>query len=132
MLKAFGIVVLVLSLITIGIWSQTDRIRTMLDPDYIYVELHGRLQHEQVAIYWKTEGQRDSTLIYEAGNQLVKSFPERGYNIFTITYNAQFVGAIAQFKTGKYHAHSYHFILDEQAEDILLTDVVISGIDGHR
>lgn len=132
MLKAFGIVVLVLSLITVGIWSQTDLIRTLLNPDYIRVEIHGRLQHQAVAVYWRTEGQQDSMLVYQSANQLIRSFPQSGYNIFTVTYDRQFIGSVEQFKTAKYNAHSYNFVLEEYEGEIELTDVVISGIDGHR
>ena len=59
MLKAFGIVVLVLSLFTIGIWSQSSRIRTWIDPDYIRIELQGNVKHLGIEIYWKTEGSND-------------------------------------------------------------------------
>jgi|GEM_PF-6751894 len=132
MLKAFGIIVLVLSLITLCIWSQADFIRTLLDPDFVRVELHGRLHHQAVEVYWKSEGQQDSTLIYQSGNQLIKSFPQSGFNTFTVTYDKRFIGSIEQFKTAKYNSHSYNFVLEEHEGQIELVDVVISGIDGHR
>jgi len=110
MLKAFGIVILVLSVITIGIWSQSDRIRRWLNTDYIRIELHGKVQHQGVEIYWKTEGSLDSVLVYQSNNQLVKSFSESGYNIFSVAYQGRYLGSTEHFKTDKYNSHTQLFL----------------------
>ena len=132
MLKAFGIVVLVLSLFTLGIWSQSNRIRTWLNPDYVRIELRGKLLHQRVSIYWKTEGAVDSTLVYQEGKQLVKSFNKSGYNIFSITYEGKYIGTVDHFKTDQYNAHIYSYTIEEQEGIVNLTNVVIFGKDGHR
>ena len=132
MLKAFGIVVMVLSLVTLGIWSQSNRIRTWLNPDYIHIELQGNVLHRGVEIYWKTEGANDSTLVYQFSNQLVKSFSRSGYNIFSVIYQGRYIGTTEHFKTDKYNSHSYSYSIEEQQGVVSLFDVDISGPDGHR
>lgn len=132
MLKAFSIVILILSLITFGIWSQSDRIRRLISPDIIRVQLYGKLEYQGLQIYWKTEQSIDSTLVYQSGKQLVRDFPVMGYNSFVIYHNSRLVGEAEHFKTNKYNSHSYYYVVEEQNGSIDLTDVVISGIDGHR
>ena len=131
MLKAFGIVVLVLSLITLVIWSQSSNIRIWLDPDFIRVELRGKLRHQGINIYCKTEGASDSTIIYQSGKQLLKSFGERGNNVFSITYEDELVGSVEHFKTDDSNTHTYYYIIEEQSGQIDIVHVMITGADGH-
>ncbi len=132
MLRTFAIISLVLSLITIGIWSQSDRIRRWLDPDVIRVELHGRLQYQGLEIYWQTESSLDSILVYQSAKQVVQAFPVRGSNVFSVYYQGAFIGSIDHFKTDKDHSHSYYYIIEEQEGNIELVDVAISGMDAHQ
>jgi len=131
MAKTLAILFVIFSLITLIIWSQTDRIRTWINPDYIRVQLYGKLHYPGVNIHWKEEGSGDSTLIYSAGTQIVSSFPKSGFNTFTISYQGRFIESIEHFKTNSYYAHSYLFVLEEEAGEIALTDIKISGVDGN-
>lgn len=131
MAKTLAFITLVLSLITFAIWSQRDQIRAWINPDYIRVQLYGKLQYPGVAIHWKQEGSVDSTLVYADGEQLVNTFPHSGFNSFTISYRGQFVESIEHFKTSPYFAHSYLFVLEEDDGEIALTDMQISGVDGN-
>ncbi len=132
MIKAFGIVVLCLSLVTLVIWSQSSNIRVWLNPDFIRVDLKGKLRHDGIDIYCKAEGASDSVLVYQSGEQLLKSFGKRGYNVFSVTYQGGYIGSVDHFKTDEINTHTYHYTVEEQAGQIGIVNIVISGIDGHQ
>lgn len=132
MLKAFGIVVLCLSLVTLVIWSQISNIRIWLDPDFIRLELKGKLLHQKIDVYCRREGASDSTLVYQSGKQLIKSFGGRGNNTFSVIYDNEIVGSVEHFKTDENNTHTYIYTLEEHSGQIDLVDVGISGKDGHQ
>jgi hypothetical protein len=117
---------------TLALWSQLDRIKSLINPDIIRVELHGQLKQSDVDVYWKGEADQDSILVYKSGQQLQKSFLKIGHNRFSVICRGEYLGSIEHFKTDQYNSHTYYYTIEEASGVVNLISARIIGPDAHR